>query len=84
MRDHPDEEFAPGLNVGVILSDGLVDIDLAAPEARAAAPYLLPKTNALFGRASSPSAHWIYRTERILTTPEIRNDRGNSASGRKQ
>ena len=68
MRDHTDAEFAPGLNVGVIFADGLADIDLDAPEARAAAPYLLPRTQAVFGRASGPNAHWIYHTEKVLTT----------------
>src|SRR5687767_11769225 len=52
-------------NVGVILgpaSGGLTDIDLDCNEAVAAAPYLLPRTSAIFGRASRRSSHWIYRT----------------------
>ncbi len=51
-------------NVGVILgkaSGGLTDLDLDCPEAIAAAPYILPKT-AVFGHASKPASHWIYRT----------------------
>ncbi len=51
-------------NVGVILgkaSRGLTDIDLDCPEAIAAAPYILPRT-AIFGRASKPASHWVYRT----------------------
>ncbi len=51
-------------NVGVILgkaSDGLTDLDLDCPEAIAAAPYILPRT-AVFGHASKPASHWVYRT----------------------
>jgi hypothetical protein len=52
-------------NIGVLLGEasaGLTDIDLDWPEARAAAGYFLPPT-AIFGRASSPGAHWLYVTE---------------------
>ena len=51
-------------NIGVILgeaSGGLTDLDLDCPEAVAAAPYILPKT-AVFGHASKPASHWVYRT----------------------
>ena len=43
-------------NIGVVLgasSGGLTDIDLDCREALAIAPYILPKTGTLFGRASS-------------------------------
>jgi len=52
-------------NIGVLLgeaSGGLTDADLDWPEARAAAPYLLPPT-CIFGRASSLGAHRLYVTE---------------------
>jgi RecA-family ATPase len=51
-------------NIGIILgkaSGGLTDLDLDCPEAGAAAPYVLPGT-AVFGHASKPGSHWIYRT----------------------
>ena len=51
-------------NVGIILgkaSGGLTDLDLDCPEAIAAAPYILPRT-AVFGRATKPASHWVYRT----------------------
>ena len=51
-------------NVGIILgeaSSGLTDLDLDCPEAIAAAPYILPRT-AVFGRATKPASHWVYRT----------------------
>ena len=51
------------LNVGVVLgasSGGLTDVDIDCPEAGAIAPYVLPETGALFGRASSRDSHWLY------------------------
>ena len=50
-------------NIGVVLgasSGGLTDIDLDCREALAIAPYILPKTGTLFGRASSRDLHWLY------------------------
>ena len=50
-------------NIGIILgkaSGGLTDLDLDCPEAIAAAPYILPRT-AVFGRATKPASHWVYR-----------------------
>ncbi|MBP3954799.1 DUF3987 domain-containing protein [Gemmata sp. G18] len=66
FRVTPDEvprAFPEPSNVGVILgaaSGGLVDIDLDCPEARAAAPVLLPGTGMVSGRASAPGSHWWY------------------------
>jgi predicted P-loop ATPase len=53
-------------NVGVVLgpsSNDLTDVDLDAREAIAIAPYLLPKTGAIFGRRSAPASHWLYHTK---------------------
>jgi putative DNA primase/helicase len=53
-------------NIGVVLGDpsgGLIDTDLDCPEAIRAAPYILPATEMVFGRASAPASHWIYRAE---------------------
>src|SRR6476619_1603373 len=50
-------------NIGVALgatSRGLTDIDLDCHEAIAIAPYLLPPTRAIFGRASKRASHWLY------------------------
>jgi hypothetical protein len=50
-------------NVGVVLgpsSAGLTDLDLDCREAIASAPYILPKTGAIFGRHSAPASHWLY------------------------
>lgn len=57
-------------NVGVIMgptSGGLVDVDLDCPEAIAIAAFILPKTGAIFGRASARAAHWLYRTDLART-----------------
>jgi RecA-family ATPase len=54
------------MNVGVVLgpsSHGLTDVDLDCDEARAIAPYILPRTGAIFGRASSRAAHRLYYTD---------------------
>jgi Protein of unknown function (DUF3631)/Bifunctional DNA primase/polymerase, N-terminal len=51
-------------NIGIILgaaSGGLCDFDLDCSESIAAAPYILPRT-AVFGRATKPASHWVYRT----------------------
>ena len=53
-------------NIGVQLgpaSGGLTDVDLDCPEAVAIAPYLLPKTGAIFGRASKRASHQLYLTD---------------------
>jgi len=60
-----DALFPPGvtLNVGLILgapSGGLIDVDLDAPEAVAAAPLLLPATGWVSGRPNKPASHWWY------------------------
>src|SRR5262252_4288898 len=57
-------------NIGVILgpsSHGLTDVDLDCDEARAVAPYILPRTAAIFGRASSRAAHRLYYTDLSIT-----------------
>jgi Bifunctional DNA primase/polymerase, N-terminal len=55
--DHPG-------NIGIVLgslSGGLADIDNDCPEAVALAAHLLPPTGCIFGRASNPSSHFIYK-----------------------
>jgi DNA polymerase I-like protein with 3'-5' exonuclease and polymerase domains len=58
-----DALFPEGSNVGLLLgepSGGLVDGDLDCPEARLAAPFLLPKTGMVGGRESAPDSHRFY------------------------
>jgi Bifunctional DNA primase/polymerase, N-terminal len=63
--------FANGkVNLGGMMgahSNGLTDVDCDCPEALEAAPYLLPPTNMLFGRPSTPGAHWLYITKLFRT-----------------
>ena len=61
-----DRHLAGGGNVGILLgpaSGGLIDIDLDAAEALAAAQ-LLPATSAIFGRASKPRSHYLFVADR--------------------
>jgi hypothetical protein len=54
------------MNVGVLLgitSHGLTDVDLDCPEAVAIAPYVLASTDAIFGRPTNRSSHWLYETD---------------------
>jgi hypothetical protein len=55
----------PG-NIGVkdgAPSSNVVDLDLDCGEARLLAPRVMPETEACFGRASAPCAHWLYRSD---------------------
>jgi hypothetical protein len=57
------------MNVGVLLgesSGGLVDVDLDCAEAITIAPYLLPKTKAIFGRDSKRNSHWLYVADPVV------------------
>src|SRR4026208_1058168 len=50
-------------NIGILMgeaSNGLSDVDLDCAEAVAVAPYSLPKSDAIFGRAGNPSSHWLF------------------------
>jgi AAA domain-containing protein/bifunctional DNA primase/polymerase-like protein len=53
-----------GWNIGLVLRE-LSDVDLDVAAARAAAPIFLPSTGLIYGRASSPASHRLYKT----TTP---------------
>lgn len=57
-------------NIGVLLGDpsnGLVDVDLDAPEAVALADHFLPPTDAVFGRAGKLRSHRLYRVPGLKT-----------------
>jgi len=63
-------------NVGLILGigpgGGLVDVDLDAPEAVAAARELLPDTAFQYGRASKPASHAMYVCEPVPLTKQYK------------
>jgi putative DNA primase/helicase len=57
--------FRGNENIGVTLgeaSDWLADIDLDSDETIDLADAFLPTTAAIFGRASKPRSHWLYRS----------------------
>jgi DNA polymerase-1 len=60
--DQVDALFAPDDNVGILFDDGLVDLDLDAPEAVVAAELLAPAT-ATFGRRSKRRGHYLYQVD---------------------
>ncbi len=70
--------FAHDCNVGVLLgeaSGGLVDVDLDHPEAVRLADEMLPKTAAIFGRASKRGSHRLYRvTDPHVSVPEPKSE----------
>jgi hypothetical protein len=58
-------------NIGVLLGaddDPVADIDCDCPEAITAAAHLLPKSPAIFGRASAPKSHYLYRIDDTAET----------------
>jgi DNA polymerase I-like protein with 3'-5' exonuclease and polymerase domains len=66
--DTLDDRFPPdqARNVGILNgapSGNALDVDLDCPQARLAAPLLLPATGWIFGHKSSPGSHWIYRAD---------------------
>jgi hypothetical protein len=72
LHDLSNAEYFNGheQNIGAILgeaSNGLTDADLDCSEARALAPYFLPKTACIFGRESAPCSHWLY-----IVTPAMK------------
>lgn len=67
------------MNVGVLLGDrsnGLVDVDLDCIEAQGIADVLLPATDAVFGRASTPRSHFLYVADPIPKTKQFRDFNG--------
>jgi hypothetical protein len=56
--------FSDQTNIGVVLgarSGGLIDVDIDCAEAIAISGRMLPKTGSIFGRASKPASHRLYR-----------------------
>jgi hypothetical protein len=65
-----DKYFTGSENVGILLgeaSGNLVDVDLDCAEAIVAAPYILPTTNMVSGRAGAPESHWWYKSTHAQT-----------------
>ena len=64
-RENAGQYFnGTALNVGAIMgprSGGLTDVDLDCPEAVKLAPYFLPATNSVYGRAGKRRSHYLYK-----------------------
>ncbi len=74
----PDYFNGRAQNVGILTgvhSSGLVDIDLDCPEAILLADKFLPPTNAVFGRASAPRCHRLYRCSEPGVVVRLRDHR---------
>lgn len=59
-----DERFTDERNIAIVLgssSGNLYDVDLDELTTVKVARRFLPKTPAVFGRASKPASHWLYR-----------------------
>ena len=62
-EDDLEGAFSGRISIGVVLgppSNGLTDVDLDCREAIAIAPFMLPRTGAIFGRHSALASHWLY------------------------
>jgi putative DNA primase/helicase len=56
--------FEEPCNIGILTgkpSNGLVDVDIDDSDALRFAPYFLPETFFIFGRALKPRSHWLYK-----------------------
>jgi hypothetical protein len=63
-------------NIGVLLGEpsiGLIDVDLDHPRAVKLAPHFLPPTPMVFGRATKPRSHWVYRVTGPMATKKYRS-----------
>src|SRR5690349_12593911 len=60
-----DTYFADGDNIGVVLGQGLVDIDLDSPQALQLASDFLTN-DCMFGRTSRPRSHRLFHVHQAL------------------
>lgn len=64
-RVYSPEDFKPTQNIGIKSQGGLVDVDCDCAEAVFMAEVFLPRTQAVYGRASRPKSHWLFRCPTI-------------------
>ena len=50
-------------NIGILLGDGLIDIDIDDERLLGLAKGILPPSGSVFGRASKPSSHYLYKSD---------------------
>jgi len=66
-------------NVGLLLGlNDAADCDLDTPQAISVAPAFLPITGIIFGRASKPRSHWIYRSPGLRAKKFLDPTKSNS------
>ena len=64
VLDKPEDAlkiFKHRSNIGILLHNGLVDIDLDCKVARDLAPDYLPDSFCVYGRESTPGSHRLYK-----------------------
>lgn len=67
------KRFSDSRNIGLVLNHGgFVDFDLDSPQARLLAPLLLPYTDCVYGRASAPQSHHVFRCPDIPQGEAVR------------
>ena len=55
-------------NIGILLGDGLIDIDIDDERLLGLAKDILPPSGLVFGRVSKPSSHYLYKSDHQETT----------------
>ena len=55
------------MNHGILLGEGIIDIDLDDPIAIQVAKYFLPPTGMIFGRPGKRRSHYLYKSDHSLT-----------------
>jgi putative DNA primase/helicase len=68
-----EQYFSGPVNVGVVVGNGLVDVDLDCPEALDLSDKYLSLTNSVFGRASKPRSHREYQYDGVAPTRTFRD-----------
>src|SRR5262245_7107154 len=74
--DTPDAHFPPQEARNVVILNGgpsnnVVDADLDCAQARRLAPRFLPATGWVFGRASAPGSHRVYKSDEPLGKAQV-------------
>lgn len=64
-RAYTPQDFSPTQNIGIQQKAGLIDIDCDCDEAVFMAEAFLPKTKAIYGRASRRRSHWLMRCAEV-------------------
>jgi putative DNA primase/helicase len=65
------------INIGILTgqaSKGLVDVDIDDTTSLRLAPWFLPDTKCVFGRASKAKSHWVYRVPEPGTQEKFQAD----------